>query len=85
MSESHFNIFFGSGQVEPVQDGRQPGVEVCRFAAPGRGIKLRRFETGVRLLIVLRRRGESGVLEDTEAWEARILKTTFLRGFKING
>ena len=34
---------------------------------------------------MLRRRGESGVLEDTEAWEARILKTTFLRGFKING
>ena len=43
MSESHFNIIFSLGQVETVQDGRQPGVEVCRFAAPGRCIKLRRF------------------------------------------
>ena len=50
LSESHFNIIFSLGQVEPVQDGRQPGVEVCRLATPGRCIKLRRFETGVRLL-----------------------------------
>ena len=57
MSESHFNIIFSLGQVEPVQDGRQSGVEVCRFAAPGRCIKLRRFETGMRLLIVLREGG----------------------------
>ena len=50
LSESHFNIIFSLSQVEPVQDGRQPGVEVCRFADPGRGIKFRRFETGLRLL-----------------------------------
>ena len=50
LSESHFNIIFSLGQVEPVQDGRQPGVEVCRLAAPGRCIKLGRFETGARLL-----------------------------------
>jgi len=37
-------------QVEPVQDGRQPGVEICRLATPGRCIKLGRFETGARLL-----------------------------------
>ena len=54
LSESHFNILFSLGQVEPVQDGRQPGVEVCRLATPGRCIKLRRFETGTRLLIVLK-------------------------------
>ena len=49
-SESHFNNVFSLGQVEPVQDGRQPGVEICRLATPGRCIKLRRFETGTRLL-----------------------------------
>ena len=38
------------------------GVEVCRFAAPGRCIKLRRFETGTRLLIVLREGG--GIIND---------------------
>ena len=78
MSESHFNIIFSSAQVEPVQDGRQPGVEVCRFADPGRGIKFRRFETGIRLLIVLRRGGgESGMMEDMEAWVARISEAVF--------
>ena len=50
LSESHFNILFSLGQVEPVQDGRQPGVEICRLATPGRCIKIRRFETGTRLL-----------------------------------
>ena len=50
MSEGHFNIIFSLGQVEPAQDGRQPGVKVCRLATPGRCIKLRRFETGSRLL-----------------------------------
>ncbi len=48
LSESHFNIIFSLSQVEPVQDGRQPGVEVCRLAAPGRCIKLGSFETGPR-------------------------------------
>ena len=50
MSESHFNIIFSLSQVEPVQDGRQPGVEIFRLATPGRCIKLGRFETGTRLL-----------------------------------
>ena len=54
LSESHFNIIFSLSRVEPVQDGRQPGVEVCRLATPGRCIKLRRFETGTRLEAVLR-------------------------------
>ena len=54
LSESHFNLIFSLGQVELVQDGRQPGVEVCRFATPGWCIKLRRFETGTRLKTVLR-------------------------------
>ena len=57
LSESHFDNILGSSQVEPVQDGRQPGVEVCRLAAPVRCSKVRRFETGVRLLAVLRRGG----------------------------
>ena len=55
LSESHFDNIFSSSQV--VQDGCQPGVEVCRFAAPVRCIKFRRFETGVRLFAVLRRGG----------------------------
>ena len=50
LGESHFNIIFSLGQVDPVQDGRQPGVEICRLATPGRCIKLGRFETGARLL-----------------------------------
>ncbi len=50
LSESHFNIIFSLSQVEPVQDGRQPRVEICRLATPGRCIKLGRFETGARLL-----------------------------------
>ena len=50
LSESHFNIIFSLSQVEPAQDGRQPGVEICRLATPGRCIKLWRFETGTRLL-----------------------------------
>ena len=66
LSESHFDNIFSLGQIEPVQDGRQPGAEVCRFAAPGRCIKFRRFETGTRLLIVLRRRGEAGLVVDEE-------------------
>ena len=36
LSESHFDNIFSSSQVEPVQDGRQPGVEVCRFGPPVR-------------------------------------------------
>ena len=59
LSESHFDNIFSSSQVEPVQDGRQPGVEDCRFAAPVRCIKFRRFETGVRLF-----RGGGGVRYD---------------------
>ena len=66
LSESHFDNIFSLGQIEPVQDGRQPGTEVCRFATPGRCIKFRRFETGTRLLIVLRRRGEAGLVVDEE-------------------
>ena len=50
LSESHFNIIFSLSQVEPVQYGRQPRVEICRLATPGRCIKLGRFETGARLL-----------------------------------
>ena len=50
LSESHFNIIFSLSQVEPVQDGWQPGVGICRLATPGRCIKLGRFETGLRLL-----------------------------------
>ena len=57
LSESHLDNIFSSGQVDPVQDGLQPGVEVCRFAAPVRCIKFRRFETSVRLKPVLRRGG----------------------------
>ena len=33
LSESHLNIVFSLGQVEPVQDGRQPGVEICVYQA----------------------------------------------------
>ncbi len=29
LSESHFNIIFSLSQVEPVQYGRQPRVEIC--------------------------------------------------------
>ena len=66
LSESHFNNIFSSGQVESIQDGRQPRVEVRRFTAPVRYIKFRRFETGVRLLAVLRRGGEAGLVADEE-------------------
>ena len=56
-SESHFNNVLSLGQVEPVQDGRQPGVEVPRFAAQGRSIKLRKFETSTKLEVELGRGG----------------------------
>ena len=54
LGESHFNIILSLGQVEPVQDGRQPGVEICRLATPGRCVQFGRFETGTRLEAVLR-------------------------------
>ena len=65
-SESHFNHIFSSGQVKPVQDVRQPGVEIHRFATPGRCIKLRRFETSTRLEVELA--GKGGGLAVTVVW-----------------
>ena len=47
--ESYFNHIRCSGQVEPVQDVRQPGVKIRRFSIPGRSIELRRFEASWRL------------------------------------
>ena len=71
------------GQVEPMENGGQPGVEVVGMTTPVFYDEFRRLEAGRRLLNSLVGGGEVGRGVDMAVWEFRRFKAVSWRSMRL--